>query len=78
MTHEFLAPESPSGHSAQDRPVREGGGGGIRVNQWKRATRRRPWGYLREEECEVTMSGQGHLQAAEFFLIHLPLLTLFS
>ena len=28
MTHEFLAPESPSGHSAQDRPVREGGGGG--------------------------------------------------
>ena len=76
MTHEFLAPESPSGHCT--RQAHAGGQGGIRINQWKRATRRRPWGYLREEECEVTMSGQGHLQAAEFFLIHLPLLTLFS
>ena len=53
-------------------------GVGIHADQPKRATRRQSWGYPRQEKCEVTMSGQGHLQAAEFLLTHLPLPTLFS
>ena len=51
---------------------------GIHADQWKTATSRQPWGYRREEECELTLRGQGHLQAAEFLLTHLPLLTLYG
>ena len=35
-----------------------GGGWASMQTSGERATRRRPWGYPREEECEVTMSGQ--------------------
>ena len=44
MTQEFLAPESSSGHSAQEGPM---AGEGIHADEWKRDTRRLPWGYLR-------------------------------
>lgn len=52
--------------------------GGIGADQWERATKETTLVILEEEVDHLCEWPKGHLQAAEFLLTHLPLLTVFS